>query len=381
MIVKRRMTPSELAVLWRRWRAGDSLVEIGRALERQVGTLWHHVQLAGGIPPRQRTRRATALTFAEREEISRGIAREESNRSMAARIGRAPSTISREIANNGGRGVYRAADAEQRADAQSARPKISKLAENRNLRRVVACKLSQDWSPRQICEWLTLRYPSDLGMRLHHETIYRSLFIQARGVFKKELKAHLRTRRATRRSKNASRERQPRGQIRDAVSISERPAEVEDRAIPGHWEGDLMVGAKHSYVATLVERSSRFLMLVKLKNKETATVVAALAKHILKLPAHLRKTLTWDRGMEMANHAEFSIATEVDVYFCDPGSPWQKGSNENTNGLLRQYFRPGIDLRDFSQSDLNKIADRLNGRPRETLGFKNPAETFNEMLQ
>jgi IS30 family transposase len=265
--------------------------------------------------------------------------------------------------------------------AQAARPKVCKLAQNRNLRRIVAYKLGTDWSPKQISQWLPLRYPTDPRMRIHHETIYRTLFIQARGVLKKELQAHLRTRRVTRRAKTASRDRQARGQIADAISIRERPAEVEDRAVPGHWEGDLIVGAKHSYVATLVERASRFVMLVKLDNKQTETVVAALKKQILKLPVELRKTLTWDRGMEMANHQEFSVATNVDVFFCDPGSPWQKGSNENTNGLLRQYFRPGVDLRDFTQAQLNKIADRLNGRPRETLGFRNPAEKLNELLQ
>jgi IS30 family transposase len=379
MIVRRRMDPHELSVLWSRWRAGDSLVEIGRVLERQVGTLWHQVQLVGGIPPRARTRRHSALTGAEREDISRGLARDESYRCIAERLGRAPSTICREVANNGGREAYRAAEAEQRAIVQASRPKVCKLAQHRNLRRVVAYKLTQDWSPRQIAEWLKLRYPEDLRMRIHHETVYRTLFIQARGVFKKELRAHLRTRRLTRRAKNAR--KNPRPGIVDAISIRERPAEVEDRAVPGHWEGDLIVGANFSYIATLVERASRFVMLVKLENKETETVVSALKKHILKLPTELRKTLTWDRGMELANHKEFTVATDVAVYFCDPASPWQKGSNENTNGLLRQYFRPGVDLRDFSQAELNKIADRLNGRPRETLAFRNPAETLNAMLQ
>jgi len=244
----------------------------------------------------------------------------------------------------------------------------------------VAFKLSKNWSPEQISGWLELRYPDDERMRISHETIYRSLFIQARGVLKKELQAHLRSRRKMRRSKRATTAGQPRGQIVGAVSIRERPAEVEDRAIPGHWEGDLMSGSKNSHIATLVERQSRFTMLVKVNGKDTETVTAALQKQVAALPTELRRSLTWDRGMEMAQHAALSVATDVNIYFCDPQSPWQRGTNENTNGLLRQYFPKGTDVSGYSQTQLNRIARQLNGRPRKTLGFRTPADIFNAVV-
>ena len=245
------------------------------------------------------------------------------------------------------------------------------------LRRVVARKLGLNWSPEQIAGWLKRAHPEDGANQVSHETIYRSLFVQARGVLKKELLQHLRSKRTIRRSKLARRKGDGRGQIVDMVSISERPAAVEDRAVPGHWEGDLLSGSKNSYIATLVERQTRYVMLAKVANKETETVVSALIRQAKKLPTELYKSLTWDRGMELADHRRFSLATDIDVYFCDPQSPWQRGSNENTNGLLRQYFPKGTDLSAYSQAHLNKVARQLNERPRKTLEFETPAERFN----
>jgi IS30 family transposase len=314
------------------------------------------------------------LRFEEREEISRGIASDASVRQIAAQLGRSASTISREIGRHGGLHQYRASDADVEAWDNARRPKLCQLAGNGVLRDIVARKLQLDWSPQQIAGWLALRYPAEDSMQVSHETIYRSLFVQARGVLKKELLAHLRVRRMMRRARKATTEGQPRGQIVDAVSIRNRPAEVEDRAIPGHWEGDLISGASNTHVATLVERHSRFTMLVRLAGKDTRSVVDALSKQVRKLPAELRRSLTWDRGTELARHKQFTVATDVQVYFCDPHSPWQRGSNENTNGLLRQYLLKGTDLSLYSQSELNKIALRLNQRPRKTLGYISPAD-------
>jgi IS30 family transposase len=372
-------TKQQSDAMWGRWRAGESAAEIARSLERYTSSVYTHFLAKGGFPPPKPKPRADALTLAEREEISRGITRTDSFHIIATRLKRRVSTISREVARNGGRDEYRAADADERARARARRPKRCKLATHGRLRQVVARRLEQDWSPEQISCWLRLTFPKDRRMQVSHETIYRSLFIQARGVLKKELKAHLRTRRKLRVPK-ANRHTRTGGAFVDAVSISERPASVEDRAVPGHWEGDLIQGASFSYVATLVERSTRYVMLVKLPSKETNVVVAALKKHITKLPNELRRSLTWDRGGEMAAHKQFSVATNVPVYFCDPHSPWQRGTNENTNGLLRQYFRPNIDLRDFSQADLNAIARRLNERPRKTLGFQTPAAMLEALL-
>jgi IS30 family transposase len=335
-----------------RWRAGQTLSEIARALCKPPGSVFGFVESNGGFSPPARTRSARSLTLAEREEISRGLGREESLNGIAARLHRPVSTISREVTRNGGSRRYRATEADAAAWSRARRPKACKLEKERHLQRCVAFKLSQNWSPEQISGWLEQRYPEDERMRISHETIYRSLFIQARGVLKKELQSHLRTRRKFRRAKTASTKGQTRGQIIDAVSISERPPEVEDRAVPGHWEGDLISGAKNSHIATLVERHSRFTMLVKVAGKDTETVVAALKKQIAKLPTELRLSLTWDRGMEMAQHKAFSVATDVQVYFCDPQSPWQRGSNENTNGLLRQYFPDGTDLSKYSQTEV-----------------------------
>jgi IS30 family transposase len=316
----------------------------------------------------------------EREEISRGIAAGWSMRQIAQNLGRSPSTVSREIRRNGGCSSYRASWADRRAWDRALRPKPCRLAHHAELRWRVAQKLALQWSPKQIAGWLKWQFPADQGMQVSHETIYRSLFIQTRGVLKKELMAHLRTARQMRQAKGGT-TKSGLGQIVDAVSIRERPAEVEDRAVPGHWEGDLLSGANNTHIATLVERHTRFVMLLKIPIKDTATVVAALARHVRKLPSELRRSLTWDRGKEMADHKNFTIATNVQVYFCDPRSPWQRGSNENTNGLLRQYFPKGTDLSKFSQAYLNKIAKRLNQRPRETLGFETPADRLRAVLQ
>ena len=301
-------------------------------------------------------------------------------RLIARRLKRAPSTVSREIGRNGGREAYRAGSADSRAWAQAKRPKVCKLRQHRRLQRAVAQKLKLDWSPEQIAGWLRRTFPRDSDMRVSHETIYRSLFVQARGVLKRELMRHLRSRRLMRKARTSTTANQSRGRIVDAVSIHERPAEVNDRAIPGHWEGDLLSGSNNSHIATLVERKTRFTKLVKLAGKDAPSVAAALSKNVRTLPKELRRTLTWDRGAEMAQHQKFSVATNVAVYFCDPRSPWQRGTNENTNRLLRQYLPDGTDLALYSQSDLDEIAQLLNGRPRKTLTFLSPAESFLSVL-
>jgi len=321
------------------------------------------------------------LSAAEREEISRGVAAGESARRIAARLGRAVSTITRELGRNGGRRGYRAADADRQAWERAQRPQQCKLACNRVLAGVVATKLEQDWSPQQVAGWLKLEYPEDETMRVSHETIYLTLFVQARGALKRELVVHLRRTRSIRRPRAAKRGNTGQGQIVGAVSIRERPAEAEDRAVPGHWEGDLLAGAGNSHIATLVERHSRFLILVAVEGKDTRSVTGALSRQIARLPEQLRSSLTWDRGKEMSDHARFTIATDVRVYFCDPQSPWQRGSNENTNGLLRQYLPKGTNLASYSQPRLDEIARRLNTRPRETLGFKTPADTLDAALR
>jgi IS30 family transposase len=359
--------------IWRRWKGGESLHEIGRALGKDHGSIQFLLSQRGGIVPAARRRSLRTLTLAEREDISRGIASGSSIREIAKGLQRAVSTVSREVARHGGRPLYRASEADRQAWKSALRPKVCLLANHEKLRTIVARKLILDWSPEQISAWLKVHYPNNESMRVSHETIYRSLFIQARGVLKKELMQHLRSKRLIRRSRHARAGGKSQGQIVDAISIRERPAEVEDRAIPGHWEGDLLSGSKNSHIATLVERHSRFTMLVKVPSKDTATVVAALSKHVRKLPASLRRSLTWDRGHEMAKHKSFTVDTKVNVYFCDPQSPWQRGTNENTNGLLRQYFPKKIDLSGYSQADLNKVALRLNQRPRKTLGFETPA--------
>lgn len=368
------LTAEEKRELWSRWKAGESLSEIGRGLGKQPGSIHGVVASNGGYVPTTRGRSPRVLSLTEREEISRGLAEGLSLRVIAARLRRAPSTVSREITRHGGRSHYRAARADERAWDLARRPKVCKLAAVPRLCRLVAGKLAADWSPQQICGWLVLTYPEEQALQVSTETIYRSLFVQARGVLRKELTAHLRTRRTMRRSKLASRKGQGRAGIVDAVSIRERPAEAEDRAVPGHWEGDLLAGSANTHIATLVERQTRYLMLVKVDGKDTSTVVDALAAHVQTLPAQLRASLTWDRGMELAEHKRFSIATDVAVYFCDPQAPWQRGTNENTNGLLRQYFPKMTDLSSHTQGDLDAVAARLNTRPRKTLEYETPAD-------
>ena len=333
-----RLSAEQRSDMWYRWKTGESLHEIGRAFGKGHGSIRFLLTQRGGIVPAARRRSPRTLTLAEREDISRGIASGSSIRELARGLHRAVSTVSREVARHGGRPLYRVSEADSQAWESALRPKVCLLATRGKLRTIVASKLILDWSPEQISAWLKIRYPKNESMRVSHETIYRSLFIQARGVLKKELIQHLRSKRLIRRSKHSRADGQSRGQIVDAISIRERPAEIEDRAIPGHWEGDLLSGTKNSHIATLVERHSRFTMLVKVLSKDTTTVVAALSRHVRKLPASLRRSLTWDRGLEMAKHKSFTVATNVKVYFCDPRSPWQRGSNENTNGLLRQYF-------------------------------------------
>ena len=362
--------------LWRRWKAGESLHEIGRAFDKDHGSIQFLLSKHGGIASAVRRRSQRTLTLAEREDISRGVASGLSIREIARGLERPASTVSREVARHGGRLMYRASEADQRAWKSALRPKACRLSRHRKLRLIVASKLILDWSPEQISGWLKRRYPRNESMRVSHETIYRSLFIQARGVLKKELMQHLRFRRQICRSVHAKAAGQSRGQIVDAISISERPAEIEDRAIPGHWEGDLLSGSGNSHIATLVERHSRFTILVKVPSKDTATVVSALTRQVRKLPASLRRSLTWDRGLEMAKHKSFTVATKVNVYFCDPQSPWQRGTNENTNGLLRQYFPRKTNLSGYSQADLDKVALQLNQRPRKTLDFATPASTL-----
>jgi len=367
------LSASEKSAIWKRWKTGESLHEIGRVFDKPHSSIRCLLLPRGGIPPAARRRSRLTLTLSEREDISGGIASGSPLREIARGLDRAASTVSREISRHGGRAVYRAHEADDHAWDSALRPKKCLLSANRKLRDIVASKLILDWSPEQISGWLKTQYPDDESLRVSHETIYRSLFIQARGVLKKELMDHLRSKRRLRRSRHARASGQSRGQIVDAVSIRERPAEAEDRAVPGHWEGDLLSGAKNSYLATLVERHSRFAMLIKVPSKETQAVVAALSRQVRKLPATLKRSLTWDRGLEMAKHKDFTVATDVQVYFCDPQSPWQRGTNENTNLLLRQYFPRGTDLSDFSQAQLDHVSLRLNQRPRKTLGFQTPA--------
>jgi IS30 family transposase len=373
-------TESQKALMWERWRQGDSLQVIAQLFGRNHSSILPILAASGGIRPAQRCRSRLALTLAEREEISRAVVAGQSIRSIAASLGRAPSTISREIKRNGGHEHYRASQADQDAWGRARRPKTCRLAMNRKLANIVAAKLQLQWSPEQIAGWLKQKYEGDEEFQVSHETIYRSLYIQARGALKKELLAHLRRTRAMRRSRHHTQKTDNHGRIVDAISISERPATAEDRAIPGHWEGDLLFGSHNSQIATLVERQTRYVMLVKVDGKDTETVVNALIKNARKLPQELYKSLTWDRGKELADHKRFTLATQIQVYFCDPQNPWQRGSNENTNGLLRQYFPKGLDLSTYSQAKLNEVARRLNERPRKTLEYETPAQRFHQVV-
>jgi IS30 family transposase len=375
-----KYTPAQKAEIWDRWQRGEGLNSIGRHFDRPSSSIFNMLAPTGGIRPLPRRRSRLALTFSEREEISRGLADCLSLRVIAAQLGRSPSTISREIQRNGGYDNYRAVHADQAAWDRARRPKRCKLALNASLRQLVTTKLKRHWSPEQIAGWLKREYPREDHYRVSHETIYRSLFIQARGVLKKELHLCLRSQRAIRRSKHASMKGVGLGTIPNMVSIRERPATVEDRAVPGHWEGDLIAGSNRSFIATLVERHSRYVMLAKVDNNDTETVISALIKQAKKLPAELYKSLTWDRGCELTDHQRFTLATDIQVYFCDPSSPWQRGTNENTNRLLRQYFPKRTDLSVYSQAKLNAVARQLNERPRKTLNYETPAERFNSCV-
>jgi IS30 family transposase len=371
---RRGLSAAGKSEMWERWKAGESISEIARALEKGPGSIFGTLRHRGGIAPAVRARSSRCLSVGDREEISRGLAAGDSLRCIATQLRRSPSTISREVERNSGRGKYRAEVAEERAWHHAKRPKQCVLATNSRLRQLVARKLRQDWSPEQIAGWLKVKYPDDQTMHVSHETIYVSLYVQARGVLRKELQQHLRRQRVMRKARTASGSGQGRGRIKDAISISDRPAEVADRAVPGHWEGDLITGSANTHVATIVERKSRYVMLVKVNGKDAASVNTALKRRIRSLPSELASTLTWDRGMEMAQHLDFTIATGVQVYFCDPQSPWQRGTNENSNGLTRQYLPKGIDLSVYSQTQLNGIARRMNTRPRKTLGYATPAD-------
>lgn len=370
-------TETQKAEMWDRWQRGESLHDIARLFDRGHSSIQGIFSASGGIRPKPRKRSRLALSLLEREEISRGLASDLSLRLIAEKLGRAPSTISREIQRNGGWKQYRAAKADKAAWDRAKRPKPCKLMTHPALSRLVAEKLKRLWSPRQIAGWLKWAYPDKEHKHVSHETIYKTLFIQARGALKKELQQYLRSQRAMRRPKRNSLKQTGLGHIANMATIRERPPQVEDRAVPGHWEGDLISGPNNSHIATLVERHTRYVMLVKVKGKDTETVVNALIKHAHKLPRELYKSLTWDRGKEMSDHERFTLATDIKVYFCDPQSPWQRGSNENTNGLLRQYFPKGTDLSVHSQAKLNAVARQLNERPRETLDFETPALRFN----
>jgi IS30 family transposase len=373
-------TETDKALMWDRWQKGESQTSIARLFDRHHSSVQGILAKTGGIRPPDRKRSSLALTLSERETISRGLAQKLCMRTIAAQLGRAPSTVSREIKRNGGYACYRASEADQAAWNRARRPKTCKLADNRALARIVANKLQLQWSPEQIAGWLKRTYPDDENYQVSHETIYKSLFIQARGALKKELLQHLRRTRGIRRSRHHTQKTDDHGRITDTVSIRERPASVADRAVPGHWEGDLLCGSSNSQIATLVERQTHYVMLARAKSKDTKTVIDALIKQSHKLPRELYKSLTWDRGKELADHKRFSLATDIKVYFCDPQQPWQRGSNENTNGLLRQYFPKGMDLSNVHQNKLNAVARQLNERPRETLQFYSPAEKFAECV-
>jgi IS30 family transposase len=369
-------TDKQKSEIWDRWQRGESMSSIGRGFDRASSSIYPLLARTGGIRPPERSRSRLALTLTEREEISRGLTAQLSLRSIARTLRRSVSTISREVRRNGGCAQYRAAQSEAAAWDRAQRPKPCKLAGNAYLCRAISAKLTRKWSPQQIAGWLMREHPDEEDKRVSHETIYRSLFIQTRGVLKKELLAHLRATRSIRRSRHATLKRSGLGQFNDAVSIRDRPAEAEDRAVPGHWEGDLIAGSGNSFIATLVERHSRFVMLAKVDNKDSHSVIQALIKQSRKLPKELYRSLTWDRGTEMAGHKKFTLATDIDVFLCEPHSPWQRGTNENTNRLLRQYFPKGTDLSIHSQAKLSAVARQLNERPRKTLQYQTPAEKF-----
>ena len=373
-------TDSQKAEMWDRWQRGEPLNRIAALFDRHASSVRGILMQHGGIRPPSRRRSPRALSLSEREEISRGLAAGRSIRSIAASLGRAPSTVNREINRNEGPEGYRASQADQAAWDRARRPKPCKLAMHRALAVRVAEKIQRQWSPEQIAGWLRRTYPDEASCQVSHETIYRTLYIQSRGALKQELLAHLRRTRAMRRSRHHTQKTGNHGRITEAVAISERPASAEDRAVPGHWEGDLLFGDRSSQIATLVERQTRYVMLVKVAGKDTETVIDALIKNARRLPKQLYRSLTWDRGKEMAGHRRFTLATDIQVYFCDPYHPWQRGTNENTNGLLRQYFPKGISLADVSQAELDAVARQLNERPRKTLGYETPAERYRQTV-
>ena len=376
-----RLSPVERALIEERHRAGVPSRQIARELGRAYRTVHDQVDRLRRRPPRSRVRSGRQLCLAEREEVSRGLAEGRSVRAIAAQLGRSPSTVCREVGRNGGRVAYRAERAEARAWQRGRRPKAVKLAVQHGLRAVVEDRLGLQWSPQQISAWLPVAFPGRVEMRVSHETIYMSLFVQGRGALRKDLARELRRGHVNRRPRGFS-PITSQGRLRDIVPISARPAEAADRAVPGHWEGDLLLGTSTSCIATLVERHSRFVMLVRIPGRRTSPeVTAALATKIQQLPAALFRSLTWDQGKEMAEHAKFTVDTGVQVYFCDPRSPWQRGSNENTNGLLRQYFPKGKSMAGYTQADLDNVADRLNGRPRQTLGWKTPSQALEQALR
>lgn len=378
---KRSFTEDQQSTIWSLWSQGKSLSEIGRQLNKHAGSIFCFLQKYGGIKPVTPSRSKRALTLLEREEISRGLSASLSIRNIAKSLNRHPSTVSREINRNGGIAKYRAISADRQTWIRAKRPKKSKLQINIGLNDIITDKLSNKWSPEQISGYLKRTYPNDLTMHISHESIYKTLYIQSRGHLKKELLKHLRTQRVMRQSKQFNTKGNARGGIIDAVSIHDRPKDIDDRTLPGHWEGDLICGSNKSYIATLVERTSRFTVLVKLKGNDTASVVNAITNKIIEIPTQLKKSLTWDRGMELARHKQFTVDTEIKVYFCDPRSPWQRGTNENTNRLLRQYMPKKTDLSIHSQLDLDQIAKELNERPRKTLNFLSPADKLSEVLQ
>ena len=377
---KRRFTFDEMGTVWQLWSEGKSLSDIGRAINKHAGSVFCFLQKTGGIKPKIPSRSKSSLTLSDREEISRGISAGLSLREVARCLARPPSTISREINRNGGKLKYRAFDADKAAWKKAKRPKPSLLESNIELQNIVKVKLLKKWSPEQISGWLKETYSDQADKQVSHETIYKTLYIQSRGSLNKELQRHLRTKRVMRQSRSFNTKGNPRGGIIDAVSIHDRPKEANDRKIPGHWEGDLICGSKRTFIATLVERSSRFTMLVKLSGNDTDSVVGAIKRKVIDLPDILKKSLTWDRGMELAKHKEFTVDTNVNVYFCDPQSPWQRGTNENTNRLLRQYLPKKTDLSIYNQKELDEIADELNGRPRKTLNFLSPQEKIWQVL-
>jgi len=367
--------------IWELRAEGLSDREIGRRLGLARGTVSNHLARAGGIRPRARRRPERCLSFEEREEISRGIARGHSSRAIAQALRRSHTTIAREINRCGGRRRYRAHAADREARRRSRRPRPTKLEFFPELRRLVSERLEADHSPEQIAGWLRLAYPENEAMHLSHETIYRALYVQTRGALRRELTHHLRKGRSRRYARSQSSRGQGQGKLSGMVMISERPPEVDSRAVPGHWEGDLLMGGRSSAIATLVERQTRYCQLVALPAGSGADEVCeALKASITTLPAQLRRSLTWDQGSEMSEHRRFSVESGVEVYFCDPQSPWQRGSNENTNGLLRQYFPKGESLARVGHERLDEVAGKLNGRPRKTLGFATPAEKLAELI-